>query len=82
MPLEGEEEGVGNFLGNICSQYFLGTLDASDATVNATRVIIAKSKHLCILHEDDDMFESDQRNGQSHPFGWRGALEGMWKQTC
>lgn len=74
MPLDGEEEGVGNFLGNICSQYSLGTLDASDATVNATRVIITNSKHLCLFQEADDMFESDQRNGQSHPFGEREEL--------
>jgi len=44
VPLEGEEEGEGNFLGNICSQYSLGNLEPCERTRIARRV---KSKQWC-----------------------------------
>lgn len=49
VPLEGDEEGVGSFLGSICCQQSLGNLDASERTMKATRV---KSKHLCLQEPD------------------------------
>ncbi|XWS21705.1 hypothetical protein CRYUN_Cryun30bG0077400 [Craigia yunnanensis] len=52
VPLEGDEEGVGSFLGSICSQYSLGNLDASERTMKARRV---KTKHLCL--QETTMFD-------------------------
>lgn len=57
VPLEGEEEGHGSFLGSICSQYSLGNLDASERTMKARRV---KSKHLCL--QEPNMLNTQEMN--------------------
>ncbi|XVF39209.1 hypothetical protein PTKIN_Ptkin01aG0017000 [Pterospermum kingtungense] len=53
VPLEGDEEGAGSFLGSICSQYSLGNLDASDERTVKAR-IVKKNKHLCF--QETNMF--------------------------
>ena len=45
VPLEGEEEGEGSFLGSICCQHSLGNLDPSNRTTKESRV---KTKNLCL----------------------------------
>ena len=58
VPLEGEEEGEGSFLGIICSHE--GNLDASERTKKArTRL---KSKHLCL--QEPDMLTTTPRSAQ------------------
>ncbi|XVE95576.1 hypothetical protein REPUB_Repub02eG0110300 [Reevesia pubescens] len=52
VPLEGDEEGVGSFVGSICSQYSLGNLDAFERTMKARRV---KNKHLFL--QETNMFD-------------------------
>lgn len=47
MPLEGEDGGVGSFLGNICSQNSLGNLEASDDD-EIRRMKKEKSKNFCL----------------------------------
>lgn len=37
MPLEGADDGVGSFLGIICSQDAFGSLEASEETMKAKR---------------------------------------------
>ena len=49
VPLEGDEEGIGSFLGSICSQYDLGNLEASERTMKARRL---KNKHLYLQELD------------------------------
>lgn len=44
VPLEGDDDGVGSFLGSICSQEALGCLEACDRTIRANRL---NSKNLC-----------------------------------
>ena len=44
VPLEGDEEGVGSFLGSICFQYSLGNLEPCERKMKAKRRV--KSKHL------------------------------------
>ncbi|GKU87789.1 hypothetical protein SLEP1_g2130 [Rubroshorea leprosula] len=62
VPLEGEEEGMGSFLGSICCQ--LGNLDASERTKKARRV---KSKHLSLQ-------EPNMMNTDSQEIPWRAHL--------
>ncbi|MBA0738136.1 hypothetical protein Gogos_011544, partial [Gossypium gossypioides] len=49
VPLEGDEDGVGNFLGSICSQYSLGNLDDSERTMKARREMPGEL-HLTFKH--------------------------------
>lgn len=52
VPLEGDDEGVGSFLGSICFQYSLGNLEPCERTIEARRRV--RSKHLCI--QEPNMF--------------------------
>lgn len=46
VPLDGAEDGVGSFLGSICSQlYALGNLVPSETKTRASKL---KTKHLCL----------------------------------
>lgn len=46
VPLDGADEGDGNFFGNICSQYGLGTLAASEETEARVRSSVKKRMNL------------------------------------
>jgi hypothetical protein len=58
VPFEGAEEGEGSFFGSICSQYSLGSLDASERRRKAR---IVKSKHLCL--QEPNMFNTQEMPG-------------------
>ncbi|KAG6592140.1 hypothetical protein SDJN03_14486, partial [Cucurbita argyrosperma subsp. sororia] len=45
-PFDGAEDGDGNFLGNICSQYALGTLAASDETETKATTTVKNKTNL------------------------------------
>lgn len=46
VPLDGADDGEGNFLGNICSQYGVGTLAASDEMEVRARISVKKRMNL------------------------------------
>ncbi|CAL5414616.1 unnamed protein product [Camellia sinensis] len=52
VPLEGDEEGLGSFLGSICSQYPLGNLDAFATERTMKARIRVLSKHWCLQQPD------------------------------
>lgn len=58
VPLDGEEEGVGSFLGNICFQYPLGNLEASDDEMRRKKARRVKSKYFCI--QETNMLKTEQ----------------------
>lgn len=70
VPLEGDEEGAGSFLGIICSQLDLDNLDASDErTMKARRV---KSKHFC-LQETNMLKTTVRRCLESSPLTFQSS---------
>lgn len=75
VPLEGEEDGEGNFLGSICSQYSLGNLVPSDRKRRASRV---KIKYLYL--QDPSMMTTTNDTALAQLLK-RVALEGLWQQT-
>ena len=76
MPLEGDEEGEGSFLGSICSKYSLGNLEASERTMKARRV---KNRHLC-LQEPNMLINTTEESLRFDPLTFEGiaALEALW----
>lgn len=83
MPLEGADEGVGSFLGSICSQDPLGNLDASDKTMKAKRVT---SNNLCFIEQLDMMNDYEwsitEKCAEPPLAVSEIALDRLWQQTC